>query len=76
MQIDKQTLQILLAMNDEQLAVLLGKIAKEAGISPADFGADPNDLNAIRRALSSATEEDLKRMNALYADYRQQRQGK
>ena len=76
MQIDKRTLQILLAMNDEQLAVLLGKIAKESGISPADFGADPNDLSAIRKALGSATDEDLKRMNALYADYRRQRQGK
>lgn len=73
MQIDKRTLQILLAMNDEQLSALLAKIAKESGITPADFGANPNDLSGIRQALGSATEEDLKRLNALYADYRQKR---
>ncbi len=76
MQIDKRTLQILLAMNDEQLSALLGKIAKESGITPADFGANPNDLNAVRQALGAATEEDLKRMNDLYADYRRQKRGK
>lgn len=73
MQIDKRTLQILLAMNDEQLAALLAKIAKESGITPADIGANPNDLAEIRRALGAATEEDLKRLNALYADYRQKK---
>ena len=73
MQIDKRTLQALLAMNDEQLSALLAKIAKEAGISAADFGANPNDLNGIRQALGAATEEDLKQLNALYADYRKKR---
>lgn len=73
MQIDKRTLQILLAMNDEQLAALLARIAKESGITPADIGANPNDLAEIRRALGAATEEDLKRLNALYADYRQKK---
>ncbi|MBE6530387.1 MAG: hypothetical protein E7680_07330 [Ruminococcaceae bacterium] len=73
MQIDKRTLQILLAMNDDQLSALLTKIAKESGITPADFGATPGDLSGIRRALGSATEDDLKRLNDLYADYRQQK---
>lgn len=73
MQIDKRTLQLLLAMNDEQLSALLAKIAKESGITPADFGVGPNDLSGIRRALGAATDEDLKRLNALYADYRQKR---
>ena len=73
MQIDKRTLQILLAMNDEQLAAILAKIAKESGITPADIGANPNNLAEIRRALGAATEEDLKRLNALYADYRQKK---
>ena len=73
MKIDKRTLQVLLSMNDEQLSALLAKIAKESGITPADFGASPSDLNSIRQALGSATEEDLKRMNAMYADYRPKR---
>ena len=73
MKIDKRSLQILLSMNDEQLSALLAKIAKESGISAADFGANPNDLNGIRQALGAATEADLERLNALYADYRQKR---
>ena len=73
MKIDKKSLQILLSMNNEQLSALLAKIAKESGVSAADFGANQNDLNGIRQALGAATEADLERLNALYADYRQKR---
>ncbi len=73
MKIDQKTLQILLAMNDEQLSSLLGKVAKESGITPETLGVRPDDLSGIRKALGSATEEDLARLNELYAAYRQKR---
>lgn len=71
MQIDQKTLGRLLSMNDEKLAQLIRKIAEESGISPEALGARPDDIASIRAALGSATEEDLKRLNALYAAYRQ-----
>ena len=71
MQIDQKTLKLLLAMNDEQLSALLAKIAKESG-APADaFGVELSDLAKIRSLLGSATDEDLKKMNELYATYKQ-----
>lgn len=73
MQIDQKTLKLLLAMNDEQLSALLEKIAKESGITPEAFGAQSSDLQKIRQALGSATEEDIQKMNAIYAAYRQKR---
>ena len=73
MKIDQKTLHALLAMNDEQLSALLAKVAKESGITPEMLGANPGDLAGIRKALGSATEEDLARLNELYAAYRQKR---
>ena len=71
MKIDQKSLRILLAMNDEQLSALLAKIAKESGITPEALGMRPDDLNGIRKALGAATEEDIARLNELYAAYRQ-----
>ncbi len=73
MQIDQKTLQRLLTMNDEKLAAMIDRIARESGISPEALGARPDDIRSIRAALGSATEEDLKRLNELYNVYRQTR---
>lgn len=72
MQIDQKTLARLLSMNDERLALLINRIARESGITPETLGAHPENIASIRAALGSATEEDLKRLNALYAAYRKE----
>lgn len=74
MQIDQKTLNRVLAMNDEQLAALIGKIASESGINPAQLGLNPNNINDIRAALGSATDTDLVQLNAVYESYRKNRQ--
>ncbi len=73
MQIDQKTLQYLLSLNDEKLAAMLQKVARESGISPDAIGGRPDDINSIRAALGSATDADLKRLNELYAAFRQNR---
>ncbi len=73
MQIDQRTLNRLLSMNDDQLAAVIAKIAAEAGIDPTLLGLNPNNVSEIRRALGSATPEDLEQLGAVYNNYRQNR---
>ena len=70
MQLDRKKLNLLLNMNDEQLAALIGSIAAEAGIDPALLGLNPNNIQSIRQALGSATDADLAELNRVYEDYR------
>lgn len=70
MQLDRKKLDRLLQMNDEQLSALVRSIAAESGIDPAALGLNPSNIQSIRQALGGATEEDLKQLNQIYADYR------
>ena len=76
MQLDQKTLNRLLAMNDEQLGALIGQIASEAGIDPAELGLQPQNIASIRQALGNATDADLEKLNRVYEDYRQNRRKK
>lgn len=56
---DRSILRQLLAMDDAQLRLLIGRIASQAGvdISGADLSAE--SLAAMRRAVDSASDEEL-----------------
>ena len=71
MQFDKKMLDRILTMNDEELGELIAKIAAEAGVDPAALGIHPQNIRNIRQALGSATEQDLKQLNAVYDSYKQ-----
>lgn len=73
MQIDRNALNRILSMNDEQLAALIREIAGETGIDPAALHIDPSNISGVREALSGATEQDVAQLDALYADYRRSR---
>ena len=73
MQLDRNMLDRLLAMNDEQLGEVVKKIAREAGIDPAQLGLNPENIQSIRAALGGANAEDLAQMNAIYQAYRENR---
>ena len=73
MQLDKKMLDRVLTMNDEQLGALIQQIAAEAGVDPAALGLNPHSIGELRRALGSATEEDVKSLNAVYEAYKQNR---
>ena len=66
MQIDRASLEKLLAMNDRQLLSVVNHLAAGSGIDPATLGINPRDIQSIRQALSSATDEDLRRIAAQY----------
>ncbi|MDY3864135.1 MAG: hypothetical protein SOZ51_08555 [Eubacteriales bacterium] len=73
MQIDRNALNRILGMNDEQLSALITQIAKETGIDPTALGLNPQNIAGVRSALSGATESDIQKLDALYADYRRNR---
>ncbi len=73
MQIDRNALNRILGMNDEQLRTLITQIAQETGIDPAALGLNPQNIASVRQALSGATESDIQKLDALYADYRRNR---
>ena len=73
MQLDKQMLDKLLTLNDAQLAEVIRSIAAETGIDPNLLGLNPQNINGIRQALGSATQQDLEQLNAVYDSYKQNR---
>ena len=71
MQIDRNMLDKLLKMNDEQLREVIETIAAEAGINPASLGLDPRNVQMLRQALGSANETDIRQIGAIYDAYKQ-----
>lgn len=75
MQIDRESLNKLLSMNDRQLSMIINKIAAESGIDPATLNMNTKDINSIRNALSSATDEDLRRLTEQFGDLKGKKGG-
>ena len=76
MQLDQKMLSRLLTLNDQQLGALIEQIARESGIDPAQLGIQPDNIASIRRALSSATDADVEKLNQMYAEYRRNQRRK
>ena len=66
MQLDRTALDRLLKTNDKQLMAIIKKLAADSGIDPASLNINVNDISSLRSALSSATDEDLKRVAEQY----------
>ena len=66
MQLDRKALNQLLTMNDQQLKAVIQHLAKSSGIDPREFNIDTGSIESIRHALSSASDEDLKRVAEQY----------
>ena len=60
MQLDRNALERLLALNDRQLMAIINKLVKESGIDAGELNIDTRDISKLRNALSSATDEDIK----------------
>lgn len=59
MRINKNTVDILLALDDEKLAYIVGTVLREAGIDVSEFGISGNDISALRKRLSELSDEEL-----------------
>lgn len=61
MQLDKKSLDRLLALNDQQLRGVLRALLSEYGVDPATVPLEQFDMTKLRAVLGSATDEDIKR---------------
>lgn len=62
MQLDKKTLNRLLALDDDQLRAFIRTLADRQGLDLSAFQLSVNDIAGIRRVLAEADEETLKRI--------------
>ena len=61
MMLDKNNVEMLLKLNDDQLMAVIRRLAADAGVDLSSLDVSHAQLQGIRRALSVAGEEDLKR---------------
>ena len=61
MQLDKNTLNMLLALNDAQLVNIIKTISEKSGLDLSSFNITQNDVKSIRHALENASDEDIRR---------------
>lgn len=72
MNIDKNLLDKLAAMDDDSLAASIRAIAAASGIDLAGVSFDKSRLDALRTAMRGATDEDLARAKEILKGYRTQ----
>ena len=62
MKLDRNAVNALLALNDDQLRAIIRGLAARSGL-PADMlKMTENDVASIRRALRTATDEEIERV--------------
>ena len=61
MKIDKNTIDRVLKMNDDQLWKTIQYVAKRSGQEGISKMNMPNDMSRVRQALSSLSEEDIQK---------------
>ena len=61
MQLDKNTLNMLLALNDTQLVNVIKTISEKSGLDLSSFNITAGDVKSIRHSLESASDEDIKK---------------
>ena len=62
MQIDKKSLEGLLALNDRQLTQVINRLLTGSGLDPSQFNVDPQNVASIRAAISGASTEELQKI--------------
>ncbi len=70
MTLDKNTVDKLLMLGDDQLAMIIRGLAAQSGIDPSIINIGHAEINGIRNALRNATDEDLKRADELIRNYK------
>jgi len=73
MQLDREALAKVQALNDNQLKTLIQTLVAQSGIDPSEFHIDPQSIESIRYALRTATDEDLQRIAEQYEANRNKR---
>lgn len=64
MQFDRESLERLLSLGDNQLKYVMTKLAAENGVDLSALHISPDDLAGARQVLRSASDEDIARVAA------------
>ena len=59
MQLDRNAVRTLLALDDAQLKYVIGKVAVNMGIDTSYFGLNGGDISSVRKRLSELSDDDL-----------------
>ena len=70
MMLDKNSVQLLLRLGDDQLISVIKRLAESAGVDVSNLEITPTQLAGIRQALSIATDEDLQHASELLQNFR------
>ena len=73
MEINRDSINRLLSLNDRQLKAIIQNLARDSGIDPTDFNIDTDSIVSIRSALSGASDDDLRRIAQQYEAAKQRR---
>ena len=66
MQLDRNSLDRLLRLNDDQLRGVLGKLLVEYGVDVSRVPLQQMDMKALRAVLAAATDEDITRFMQMF----------
>lgn len=66
MEIKRESIDKLLSLNDWQLKMIIQRLIAESGIDPSQFNIDTNSIESIRRALTTASDAELKQIAEQY----------
>ena len=70
MQIDREAVNKLLALNDFQLKIVIKRLLRENGISADALNIDTGNISSLRKTLSEATDDDIERFARLIGSLR------
>ena len=59
MQLDRKALNRLLMLNDRQLQSVIDRLIRDYGLELSHFQVRPGDMEGLRNAIRSATDNDL-----------------
>ena len=66
MQLDRNMLNKLLALNDRQLEAVVRRFAEEYGLDLSEVRVSPGNMEGLRRLLRTATDEELLKLRAQF----------
>ena len=70
MTLDKNTLDMILKLPDDQLIMIIKKLLKEKGINAGDVNIGKEQLSALRLAISGADNADLARATEILQNFK------
>lgn len=68
MTLDKNTLEKLLNLPDENLILIIKRLAKEKGLNIEDLNIKKEQLDLLRKGLMSASDSDITHIMELFKD--------